>query len=94
MGAQSGVTEIDFDASAGSVAGPGDVVRRKRKLGQTEFEVPDSEDDEDYGWADEDEAAMPAPPPQWQGSEDIILGQEVCRSDEGTAEEETDQDMA
>ena len=24
--------------------------------------MPDSEDDEDYGWADEDEAAMPAPP--------------------------------
>ena len=55
---------------------------RKRKLGQTELEVPDSEDDEDYGWAEEDEAAMPAPPPQWQGSEDILLGQEVGRSEE------------
>lgn len=56
-------------------------VRHKRKLGQTELEVPDSED-EDYGWADEDEASMPPPPPQWQGSEDILLGQDVGRSDE------------
>lgn len=54
----------------------------KRKLGQTDLEVPDSEDDEDYGWADEDEAAMPAPPPQWQGSEDLLLGQEIGRSEE------------
>lgn len=54
----------------------------KRKLGNTDFEVPDSEDDEDYGWADEDEAFMPAPPPQWQGSEDILLGHEVGRSDD------------
>ena len=54
----------------------------KRKLGQTDLEVPDSEDDEDYGWAEEDEAAMPAPPPQWQGSEDLLLGQEVGRSEE------------
>lgn len=63
---------------------------QKRKLGQTSFEVPDSED-EDYGWADEDEASMPAPPPQWQGSEDVILGQEVGRSDEegSDAEEAT-----
>lgn len=56
----------------------------KRKLGRTDFEVPDSEDDEDYGWADEDEAVMPPPPPQWQGSEDILLGQEVGRSEEDT----------
>lgn len=54
----------------------------KRKLGQTDLEVPDSEDDEDYGWADEDEASMPAPPPQWQGSEDLLLGQEIGRSED------------
>jgi hypothetical protein len=48
--------------------------------------VPDSEDDEDYGWADEDEAAMPAPPPQWQGSEDLILGQDVGHSEEENSE--------
>ncbi|RCI09425.1 hypothetical protein L249_3756 [Ophiocordyceps polyrhachis-furcata BCC 54312] len=54
------------------------VPSRKRKLGQAELEVPDSDDDDDddgaYGWAAEDEAALPAPPPQWQGSEDILLG--------------------
>lgn len=55
---------------------------RKRRLSQTNFEIPDSEDDEDYGWADEDEASMPAPPPQWQGSEDVLLGQEVGHSDD------------
>lgn len=54
----------------------------KRKLGQTGLEVPDSEDDEDYGWAEEDEAALPPPPSQWQGSEDIILGQEIGASDD------------
>lgn len=54
----------------------------KRKLGHTDLEIPDSEDDEDYGWAEEDEASMPGPPPQWQGSEDILLGQEVGHSDD------------
>ncbi|KAM4056935.1 rad51 domain-containing protein [Hirsutella rhossiliensis] len=96
----SGAAEIDYDAAGSLAAGPADLVLRKRKLGQTELEVPDSEDeadDEDYGWADEDEAALPAPPPQWQGSEDILLGQEVGRSDEGNDEdpdEGPDQDTA
>lgn len=63
--------------------------QQKRKISQTELEVPDSED-EDYGWADEDEASLPAPPPQWQGSEDVILGQDVGHSEdeEQDAEEE------
>ncbi|PHH68684.1 hypothetical protein CDD80_7344 [Ophiocordyceps camponoti-rufipedis] len=70
-----GVLEIDPQVPPGGPSAAG----RKRKLGQTELEVPDSEDDDDdndraYGWASEDEAAMPAPPPQWQGSEDILLG--------------------
>ncbi|CAG7564212.1 unnamed protein product [Fusarium equiseti] len=65
-----------------------ELARHKRKLGETELEVPDSEDDEDYGWADEDEAAMPAPPPQWQGSEDLILGQDVGQSEEENSEPE------
>nr|RBQ83790.1 hypothetical protein FVER53263_06323 [Fusarium verticillioides] len=65
-----------------------ELARNKRKLGQTELEVPDSEDDEDYGWADEDEAAMPAPPPQWQGSEDLILGQDIGQSDDENSEQE------
>lgn len=72
-----GVAQIPYEAIQSI-----ELARHKRKLGETELEVPDSEDDEDYGWADEDEAAMPAPPPQWQGSEDLILGQEVGRSEE------------
>jgi hypothetical protein len=62
----------------------------KRKLSHTNFEIPDSEDDEDYGWADEDEASMPAPPPQWQGSEDILLGQEVGQSEEDSEGQDSD----
>lgn len=72
-----GVAQIPYEAIQSI-----ELARHKRKLGETELEVPDSEDDEDYGWADEDEAAMPAPPPQWQGSEDILLGQEVGRSED------------
>lgn len=64
----------------------------KRKLSHTNFEIPDSEEDEDYGWADEDEASMPAPPPQWQGSEDILLGQEVGLSEDDTEGDENDQE--
>jgi len=47
----------------------------KRKLSATDLEIPDSEgeDDEDYGWAEEDEEDIPAMPPQWQGSEDILV---------------------
>lgn len=59
--------------------------RLKRKLNQTDFEVADSEG-EDYGWEDEDELEMPSMPPQWQGSEDILLGQvedDETRTDEG-----------
>ncbi|TVY58819.1 hypothetical protein LSUE1_G010123, partial [Lachnellula suecica] len=48
---------------------------QKRKLAATDLEVPDSdaEDDEDYGWAEEDEEDVPVMPPQWQGSEDILI---------------------
>ncbi|KAI0022548.1 P-loop containing nucleoside triphosphate hydrolase protein [Xylariomycetidae sp. FL0641] len=46
----------------------------KRKLDQTDFEIADSEG-EDYGWADEDDTELPGMPPQWQGSEDLLLGQ-------------------
>lgn len=89
---QAGATSIDYDAASNPLPGSADLARRKRKLGQTELEVPDSEDDEDYGWADEDEAAMPAPPPQWQGSEDVLLGQEIGRSDDGSGEEEDERE--
>ena len=58
----------------------------KRKLNQTDFEVADSEG-EDYGWEDEDESEMPNMPPQWQGSEDILLGQ--AEDDEPQTDEES-----
>lgn len=47
---------------------------QKRKLSATDLEIPDSEaeDDEDYGWAEEDEEDVPPAPPQWQGSEDKL----------------------
>lgn len=60
---------------------PAIAIQHKRKVDETDLEVPDSEDDEDYGWAEEDESTLPQPP-QWQGSEDILLGQELGRSDE------------
>ncbi|KAJ4225361.1 hypothetical protein NW759_005060 [Fusarium solani] len=80
-----GVAQIPYEAIQSL-----ELARHKRKLGETELEVPDSEDDEDYGWADEDEAAMPAPPPQWQGSEDLILGQEVGRSEDENSDGDDD----
>ncbi len=54
---------------------PSLILPRKRKLSATDFEIPDSEgeDDEDYGWAEEDEEDIPPMPPQWQGSEDILV---------------------
>lgn len=62
---------------------------QKRKLAATEFEIPDSEgeDDEDYGWGEEDE--VPPMPPQWQGSEDILVPPEgeLEGDDEGIQEE-------
>ncbi|KAF5540977.1 DNA repair rhp55 [Fusarium napiforme] len=78
-----GVSQVPYEALQTF-----ELARHKRKLGQTELEVPDSEDDEDYGWADEDEAAMPAPPPQWQGSEDLILGQDIGQSEDENSEQE------
>lgn len=70
------------------MAGTRELIRHKRKLEHTALELPDSEDDEDYGWADDDEARLPAPPPQWQGSEDILLGQDVGRSDNDIDEDD------
>jgi hypothetical protein len=31
---------------------------------------------------------MPAPPPQWQGSEDLILGQDIGQSEDENSEQE------
>lgn len=67
-----GLVSVDQDGDAYLALSPGSHL--KRKLSQTDFEVPDSEG-EDYGWEDDDELEMPRLPPQWQGSEDILLGQ-------------------
>lgn len=48
----------------------------KRKFGDTDLTIANSED-EDYGWEDDDATQMPSMPPQWQGSEDILLGQDL-----------------
>ncbi|KAK0637128.1 P-loop containing nucleoside triphosphate hydrolase protein [Bombardia bombarda] len=56
----------------------------KRKLDDTNFEIADSEDDEDYGWQDDDEEVLPPNPSQWQGSEDLLLGQVPAGSDDET----------
>ncbi|CEJ84868.1 hypothetical protein VHEMI03600 [[Torrubiella] hemipterigena] len=77
---QAGISGVAYDPSQLVKMTDGQAAS-KRKLGQTELEVPDSEDEEDYGWDEGDDAALPPPPPQWQGSEDIILGQDVGHSD-------------
>lgn len=66
-------------------------VPRKRRYSAAELEIPDSEgeDDEDYGWAEDDEEEMPPMPPQWQGSEDILVVREgEEESSEGEGDEE------
>ncbi|KAG6287459.1 hypothetical protein E4U46_004080 [Claviceps purpurea] len=77
---QTGVRSAEYN-TANMTAERAITIQRKRKRDDASLEVPDTEDDEDYGWADEDESALPQPP-QWQGSEDILLGQELGRSDE------------
>lgn len=61
--------------------------KRKRSM-----EVPDSEgeDDEDYGWAEEDEEDVPVMPPQWQGSEDILIPDPAEKEDDVEEEEKED----
>jgi hypothetical protein len=63
------------------------ILPQKRKLSATDLEIPDSEDDEDYGWAEEDEEDIPPPAPQWQGSEDILVPPEGELEAEDEAEE-------
>lgn len=89
---QGGMRQVQYQADhpLDLVVG---VAPQKRKRSEDGAEVPDSEDDEDYGWAEEDEADLPPPPPQWQGSEDIILGQELGHSeDEYTDNEDKDEE--
>jgi hypothetical protein len=65
---------------------------QKRKLSATDLEIPDSEgeDDEDYGWAEEDEEDIPPMPHQWQGSEDLLVppAGELEGEHEGVGDEE------
>ncbi|ERT02600.1 hypothetical protein HMPREF1624_00901 [Sporothrix schenckii ATCC 58251] len=63
----------------------------KRKLGETEL-VPRGGDDDDYGWDDEDEDNLPSMPPQWQGSEDILLGHRRYDDDGEEADEDEDEE--
>lgn len=70
-GLQTGLAPAQYDGHASSSTTPGP----KRKIGETGFEVADSED-EDYGWQEKDSSLLPGMPPQWQGSEDLILGQQ------------------
>ncbi|KXH37574.1 hypothetical protein CSAL01_07485, partial [Colletotrichum salicis] len=83
----TGVVGVQYDTSQPSVFLP-TAPRAKRKLAEAGLEVPDSEeDDEEYGWAREDESALPGPPPQWQGSEDILLGTQAAESeDDGSSD--------
>lgn len=89
-GRQRGVVALDYDGiqPAGAFS-----YTQKRKLDETGFEIPDSED-EDYGWQGEDDNALPGPPPQWQGSEDILLGHHPEAEDnEDQAEGDSEHDL-
>ncbi|KAI8949065.1 P-loop containing nucleoside triphosphate hydrolase protein [Xylaria longipes] len=68
-----GLAGLDLEANQPSLALATNSHRQKRKFDDTDVEIADSEG-EDYGWEDEDEAEMPNMPPQWQGSEDLLLG--------------------
>lgn len=70
---QKGLVAASIDSSdSARIRSHGPAV--KRKLQDTDFEVGDS-DDEDYGWADDENGdSMPPNPSQWQGSEDLIVG--------------------
>ncbi|KAI1298954.1 P-loop containing nucleoside triphosphate hydrolase protein [Xylaria venustula] len=68
-----GLVGLDPEPSQASLAFATNRRRQKRKFDGNDYEIADSEG-EDYGWEDEDEADMPDMPPQWQGSEDLLLG--------------------
>jgi hypothetical protein len=94
---QKGLVPVEFDGTEAGLE-PSSSLRHKRKLGETEFEIADSEE-EDYGWDDEDATQMPPNPSQWQGSEDLFLGQHDDdgnrrdeSSDEHSIQEELDAD--
>ncbi|KAI3331390.1 P-loop containing nucleoside triphosphate hydrolase protein [Ustulina deusta] len=69
----NGLVGLDLEPNQASLALAANPRRQKRKFDEADYEIADSEG-EDYGWEDEDEAEMPNMPPQWQGSEDLLLG--------------------
>ncbi|KAK3939772.1 P-loop containing nucleoside triphosphate hydrolase protein [Diplogelasinospora grovesii] len=87
-----GLVAVDCDSNQQTSSRPS-VPAHKRKLADTDLEIAASDDDEDYGWGDDDgdEAANVPMPSQWQGSEDILLHPRA-ESDEEEEEEEEDQD--
>ncbi|ETS83281.1 hypothetical protein PFICI_05157 [Pestalotiopsis fici W106-1] len=68
---QKGLVPVEHDATQASAI-LSSTAQPKRKLGSTDFEIADSE--EEYGWDDEDSSELPPNPSQWQGSEDILIG--------------------
>jgi hypothetical protein len=94
---QHGLEEVQLaDTDAILDAGILTTPSQKRKAD----EIRDSEDeddlegsDEDYGWAEEDDGQLPKPPPQWQGSEDILVpGAEERAEDEDEEEPELEEE--
>lgn len=77
---QTGLVSVEYDRVQPAGAMSYTPAQKKRKLNETGFEVPDSEDE--YGWGEEDASALPGQPPQWQGSEDIILGTHTDTEDD------------
>lgn len=69
-------------------------VNAKRKLEIVDSEGEDGLDDseDDYGWEEQDEAHVPDPPPQTQGSEDILIPGPID-SEEFVEEEETGEEV-
>lgn len=65
-----GLVSVDCDSTETSGA-LSSTPAQKRKLADTNWEIPDSQD-EDHGWQDE-EQLLPPMPSQWKGSEDILL---------------------
>lgn len=64
--------------------------KRKLEIGDSEGEDALEDSDDDYGWDEEDEANVLDPPPQTQGSEDILMpGPAELEKDEDEVDEAT-----
>jgi len=83
-----GLVSVDCDSTQTSRASSS-TPAQKRKLADTNWEIPDSQD-EDYGWQDE-EQLLPPMPSQWKGSEDILL-EPRSNSDEEDEENQAEEE--